>query len=52
MSVGGQRHDPAAVPRERPSTHFTVGWVGPKVGQDGSGKSRPNWDSIRGPPSL
>ena len=29
-------------PRERdPSTHRTGGWVGPKAGLDGCGKSRP-----------
>jgi len=37
--VGGQQHAPAALyPRERPSTHFTGGWVG--------GKSRPHRVSI------
>jgi len=36
--VGGQRHGPAALPRERPSTHCTGCWVGP--GLDGCGKSR------------
>jgi hypothetical protein len=38
--VGGQRHAPAALPRERPGTHCTRGWEGSKVGQDGCGKSR------------
>jgi hypothetical protein len=28
-------------PRERPGTHCTGGWVGPRAGQDGCGKSRP-----------
>jgi hypothetical protein len=28
-------------PRERPSTHCTGGWVGPGVGLDRCGKSRP-----------
>jgi hypothetical protein len=29
--VGGQRYAPAAfTPRERPDTHFTGGWVGPR----------------------
>ena len=28
-------------PRERPSTNFTGGWVGPRTGPDGRGKSRP-----------
>jgi hypothetical protein len=26
--VGSQRHAPAALPRERPGTHFIGGWVG------------------------
>ena len=33
LEVGGsgQQHAPAALyPRERPSTHFTGGWVGPR----------------------
>jgi len=29
-------------PRERPGTHYLGGWVGPRVGLDGCGKSRPN----------
>ena len=34
--VSGQRHAPAALyPRERPGTHFTGGWVGPRAGLDG-----------------
>ena len=28
-------------PRERPGTHCTGGWVGPRAGLDGCGKSRP-----------
>ena len=40
--VGGQRHAPAALyPRERPGTHCIGGWVGPRAGLDGCGKSRP-----------
>ena len=40
--VGGQRHAPAAfTPRERPETHCTGGWVGPRAGLDRCGKSRP-----------
>ena len=32
---GGQRHAPAALyPRERPNTHFTGGWVGPRARLD------------------
>jgi hypothetical protein len=38
----GQRHTPAALyPRERPGTHCTGGWVGPRAGLDRCGKSRP-----------
>ena len=34
--VSGQQHAPAALyPRERPGTHFTGGWVGPRFGLDG-----------------
>jgi len=29
-------------PRKRPGTHFIGGWVGPKAGLDGCGKSRPH----------
>jgi hypothetical protein len=28
--------------RERPGTHRTEGWVGPRAGMDGCGKSRPS----------
>jgi hypothetical protein len=35
-------------PRERPGTHSIGGWMGPRVGLDGCGKSRPHWDSIPG----
>jgi hypothetical protein len=36
--VRGQRHDPAALyPRERPGTHCTGSWVGPR---GGSGQAR------------
>jgi len=49
----GQLHAPAALyPRERPSTHCTGGWVGPKDGLERCGKSRLNRDSIPGPSSL
>jgi len=42
MRVGGQRHAPAALPSvKRPGTHCIGGWVGPRVGVDGCGKSRP-----------
>jgi hypothetical protein len=36
-------------PRESPSTHRTGGWVVPRVGVDGRGKSHPHPDSIHGP---
>jgi hypothetical protein len=35
-------------PRERPSTHCTGGWVGPRAGLDRCEKSRPHRDSIPG----
>ena len=38
-------------PRERPGTHCTGGYVGPRVGLDGCGKSRAHRDSIPGPSS-
>jgi hypothetical protein len=40
MGMGGQRHAPAALPRERPGTHCMGGWVGPRAGVDGCGISR------------
>ena len=44
--VSGQQHAPAALyPRERPGTHFTGGWVGPKAGLDGQKiSSSPGFD--------
>jgi len=49
--VSGQQHAPAALyPRERPGTHFTVGWLVPKAGLDGQKiLSQPGFDP--GPPS-
>jgi len=45
--VSGQQHVPTALyPRERPGTHFTGGWVGPRAGLDRCGKSRPHRVSI------
>jgi hypothetical protein len=39
--VGGQRHAPAALPPgKRPGTHCIGGWVGPRAGLGGCGKSR------------
>jgi hypothetical protein len=38
----GQRHAPVALyPRERPGTHCTGAWVGPRAGLDGCGKPLP-----------
>jgi hypothetical protein len=37
-------------PQERPGTHCTGGWVGPRAGLDVREKSRPHRDSISGPP--
>ena len=40
--VSGQQHAPAALyPWERPGTHFTGGWVGPRDGLDGRKISSP-----------
>ena len=40
--VSGQHHAPAALyPQERPGTHFTGGWVGPRAGLDGRKISSP-----------
>jgi len=36
-------------PRERPFTNFTGGWVDPRTGLDGYGKSRPHRNSKSGP---
>ena len=42
MGVGSQPHAPVAcTPQERPGTHCTGGWVGPRAGLDRSGESRP-----------
>jgi len=38
-------------PWDRPGTHCIGGWVGPRAGLDGCGKSRPHRDSIPGPSS-
>jgi len=38
--VGGQRHAPSALPQKRRGTRCIVGWVGPRAGLDGRGKSR------------
>jgi hypothetical protein len=51
MGVGGQRHAPRHyIPgRERPITHCTGSWVGPRGGLDECEKSRPHRDSIPAP---
>ena len=51
MGVGGQRHAPAALTRERPGTHCTGGWVGPRTGLEGCCKSHSHQDLIPGPSS-
>jgi hypothetical protein len=38
-------------PRERPGTHCSGGWLGPRAGLDRWEKSRPHGDSIPGPSS-
>ena len=38
-------------PQERPGADCTGGWVDPRAGLDGCGKSRPHRDSIPGPSS-
>jgi hypothetical protein len=44
----GGRHTPAAFPQERHGTHYIGGWVGPRAGLDGFGKSLPDQNSIPG----
>jgi len=40
--VSSQQHAPAALyPRERPDSHCTGGWVGPRAGLDGRKISPP-----------
>jgi len=40
--VRGQQYAPATLyARERPGTHFTGGWVGPRAGLDGREISSP-----------
>jgi hypothetical protein len=40
--VSGQQHGPAAIyPRERPGTHCTGSWVGPRAGLEGRKISPP-----------
>jgi hypothetical protein len=49
MGVGGQRHTTRSLyPLGRPITQCIGGWVGPRTGLDGCGKSRPHRDLIPG----
>jgi len=42
MGVCGQRNVPAVLPPgRRPGTHCIGGWMGPRAGLDGCGKSLP-----------
>ena len=45
--VGGERHAPVALSRERAGTHYTRGSARLGAGQDGHGKSCPGY--IRSP---
>ena len=46
MGMDVQRHVPAALPpAKRVGTHHIDGWVDPRAGLDGCGKSRPHRDS-------
>jgi hypothetical protein len=51
MGLGGQRHALASLPPGKTRYHCIGGWVGPRAGLDGCGKSRPHRDSIPGPSS-
>jgi hypothetical protein len=47
--VGGKSHALAAVSLgKRPGTHYIGGWVGPRDGLDGCGKSRPFCELVTG----
>ena len=47
MVVIVQRHEPVALPsRKRPGTLCTEGWLGPRAGMGGCGKSRRNRETI------
>jgi hypothetical protein len=52
MAVGAQRQAPAVLPPGKTRYPSIGGWVGPRAGLDGFGKSRHNRDSIPGPSSL
>ena len=50
MGVGGQRHALAALPPGKGAgIHRIGGWVGPRAGLDGCGKTRLHRNSIPGP---
>jgi hypothetical protein len=52
MGVGGQRHALATLPPGKSAgALFIGGWVGPRAGLDGWGKSRLHRDSIPEPSS-
>jgi hypothetical protein len=38
MGIACQRHALAVLPQEKPGTHCTGGWVGPRAGLDGCGE--------------
>ena len=40
--LDGQHHAPTVLPLERPGTPCIGGWVGPRTGVNGCGKSRPS----------
>jgi hypothetical protein len=49
MGVDDQPHTPAALPPgKRLGTHYVGGWVGPRAGLDGCGKTHPRRNSISG----
>jgi len=48
MGAGDQRHAPAALPREKPGTHFIGGWMELRAGLDGYRKSLSHRDLIPG----
>jgi hypothetical protein len=50
--VGGQGNVPNLYPRERAGIHFIGGWVVPRFGLDGCGKTSLHGESIPGPSSL
>ena len=50
MEICGQRHAPAVLTQgKKPGTYCIGGWVGPRAGLKGCGKSRQHRDSIPGP---